>query len=143
MADSDSKKSGSPFSRRISREDRFGSKYSVTSTSSTDPNLLSVTSLETYLNSHSKDSGDDTCNTLTINVPVKNVRYCLAQYTYEFDQTFDEKAIEHGPERGKGKIMWENVLQRLCVSREQKQESDKSPPQSSHRKTSSDGEKLN
>ena len=77
MADSDSKKSGSPFSRRISREDRFGSKYSVTSTGSTDPNLLSVTSLETYLNSNSEDSGDDTCNTLTINVPVKNVRHCL------------------------------------------------------------------
>ena len=91
MAESESKKSESPFSRRISKEERFGSKTSVCSSGGCgvrfsfillnifsflfqNSNLLSVTSLETYLNTNYDDSGDETCNTLTINVPIMNVR---------------------------------------------------------------------
>eukprot|EP00090_Calanus_glacialis_P020172 TRINITY_DN31008_c0_g1_i1.p1 TRINITY_DN31008_c0_g1~~TRINITY_DN31008_c0_g1_i1.p1 ORF type:complete len:198 (-),score=49.57 TRINITY_DN31008_c0_g1_i1:23-616(-) len=106
--DTDSKKSMSPFSRRMSRDDRFGSKNSVTSSASFGCNLLSVTSLETYLNSHSEDSDDDTCDTLTINVPVKN-------------------SFENGSGQVQGNRLWENVRQRLS---RQKKEDDHTQPDS-------------
>ena len=93
--DTDSRKSISPIARQLSKDERMRRKSSVASSGGYgvsfvhtarkttlwrdlciyfhQVNLLSVTSLETYLNSHSEDSEEDSCDILTINVPVQNV----------------------------------------------------------------------
>ena len=86
-------------------------------------NLLSVTSLETYLNS--EDSYEDSCDTLTINVPVKTVGIIYHSYLISIHPIL--QSMENVPYQRQSRNLWENVQQKLAkVKQEEEGSTDES-----------------